>query len=201
MGSLPAIATPAWLSSIRSHPHLPEHTWYLIAATTLCLLNRPNEAPKVFEYATSHDPNQKVAIPPLQEEMLNIACRMREALVKAAAVGGMPKTINALLELKKVTPPEMLDEPHASSPTGRSSELHETPATEIIQRGQQFFDNVYGKVSKRVMGQMDSCGTEDLGLAARLMYGYITSNTSILNAVETSFVMIAGLVPQDVRTG
>jgi hypothetical protein len=57
---------------------------------------------------------------------------------------------------------------------------------------------VYGKVSKRVIGQMDRSGTEDLGLTARLMYGYILSNTNVLTAAETSFVLIAGLIPQDV---
>jgi hypothetical protein len=45
---------------------------------------------------------------------------------------------------------------------------------------------------------MDRSGTEDLGLTARLMYGYILSNTSVLTAAESSFVLIAGLVPQDV---
>lgn len=61
-----------------------------------------------------------------------------------------------------------------------------------------FFDKIYGKVSNRVMGQMDRSGTEDLGIAARLMYGYILSNTSVLTAMESSFVILAGLIPQDV---
>lgn len=47
-------------------------------------------------------------------------------------------------------------------------------------------------------GQMDRSGTEDLGLVARLMYGHILSNTRILSASETSFVLLAGLIPQDV---
>lgn len=72
------------------------------------------------------------------------------------------------------------------------------PSSQVLQRGQHFFDTVYGKVSKRVMGQMDQSGTEDLGLTARLMYGYILSNTSVLTAAESSFVLIAGLIPQDV---
>jgi hypothetical protein len=72
------------------------------------------------------------------------------------------------------------------------------PASQVLQRGQNFFDNVYGKVSKRVMGQIDRSGTEDLGLTVRLMYGYILSNTSVLTAAESSFVLIAGLIPQDV---
>jgi hypothetical protein len=72
------------------------------------------------------------------------------------------------------------------------------PSSQVLQRGQTFFDTVYGKVSKRVMGQMDRSGTEDLGLTARMMYGYILSNTSVLTAAESSFVLIAGLIPQDV---
>ena len=50
------------------------------------------------------------------------------------------------------------------------------------------------------MGQMDRSGTEDLGITARLMYGYILSNTSVLTAAESSFVLVAGLIPQDVST-
>ncbi len=91
-----------------------------------------------------------------------------------------------------------MDEPLGFSPTSRSVEIYDVPASQILQRGQAFFDKIYGKVSKRVMGQMDRSGTEDLGLTARLMYGYILSNTSVLTAAESSLVLIAGLIPQDV---
>lgn len=109
------------------------------------------------------------------------------------------QTINALLALKAVTPPHLLDEHAGRSPTARAVDIYETPPSEVLQRGQDFFEKVYGKVSKRVMSQMDESGTEDLGLTARLMYSYLLSNTSILSPAETSFVMIAGLIPQDVR--
>ncbi|KAL8653518.1 MAG: hypothetical protein Q9226_003826 [Calogaya cf. arnoldii] len=49
------------------------------------------------------------------------------------------------------------------------------------------------------MGQMDQSGTEDLGITARLMYGYILSNTTVLSPAESSFVLLAGLIPQDVN--
>ncbi|KAK4227059.1 hypothetical protein QBC38DRAFT_205613 [Podospora fimiseda] len=193
MTSLPAIITPTLLSSLRSHPNLPAHTWYCIAATTLSQLNRPDEIPKVYQFALQN-------APPDREEKLRISRRIREALVKAAAVGGVPKTINALLELKKVTPDDLLDDPKDTiSPTGRRSDVYDTPAGDILQRGQNFFEAIYGKITKRVMGQMDRSGTEDLGLVARLVYGYVLSNTSVLSPAETSFVMIAGLIPQDVN--
>ena len=41
-------------------------------------------------------------------------------------------------------------------------------------------------------------GSEDLGILARLMYGYVLSNEAVLGKKETSFCLIAGLVPQDV---
>ncbi|KAH6840989.1 AhpD-like protein [Chaetomium sp. MPI-CAGE-AT-0009] len=196
MASLPAIITPALLSSIRNYPNLPRHTWYFIAATTLSQLNRPDEISKVYQHALRHDLDDNILN---QDEKLRVSRRIREALIKAAAVGGVPKTINALLELKKVTPEEQLDEPEAPSPTGRRADIYDTPAPQIMQRGQTFFEAIYGKITKRVMGQMDRSGTEDLGLVARLMYGYVLSNTSVLSAAETSFVMIAGLIPQDVN--
>ena len=49
-------------------------------------------------------------------------------------------------------------------------------------------------------GQMDRSGTEDLGLVARLMYGQILSNTRVLSSSESSFVLLAGLIPQDVTS-
>ena len=60
------------------------------------------------------------------------------------------------------------------------------------------FNRLYGKVTDRVMGILYNSGTEDLGLSAILGYSYIMSNTAILTLAETSFVLIAGLVPQDV---
>ena len=108
------------------------------------------------------------------------------------------QAINALFALKGATPPSLLDEPLGYSPTARPVEIYDVSPSTILHRGQTFFDKVYGKVSKRVMGQMDRSGTEDLGITARLMYGYILSNTNVLTAAESSYVLIAGLIPQDV---
>jgi hypothetical protein len=54
MSVLPSIVTPALLSSIRNYPHLPHHIWYFIAATTLSVLNCPDEIPKVYKHAMDH---------------------------------------------------------------------------------------------------------------------------------------------------
>ncbi|MCJ1374706.1 hypothetical protein MMC20_005938 [Loxospora ochrophaea] len=195
---LPAIATPALLSAIRTHPQLPRHSWYFIAGVTLSVLNRPDEIPKVFKHAVENG-SDRVGDTPKQDEHLEIVRKMREALIKAAPIGGLPRAINALFALKEATPPPLRDEPLGFSPTARSVEVYDIPSSTILHRGQTFFDKIYGKVSKRVMGQMDRSGTEDLGITARLMYGYILSNTNVLSAVESSYVLLAGLIPQDVN--
>jgi hypothetical protein len=83
MSILPAIVTPTLLASLRSYPHLPGNTWYLLVATTLAQLNRPDEIPKVYQHALRYAQDQ--------EEKLRITRRTREALIKAAPVGGVPK--------------------------------------------------------------------------------------------------------------
>ncbi|KIW02592.1 uncharacterized protein PV09_06042 [Verruconis gallopava] len=190
-----AIVTPALLHSLRTHPHLPKHAWYVVTGVTLSALNRPDEIPAVFHEAVGRSAVAEAD----EEEQLRIVRRMREGLVKSAAVVGLPKTINALMALKSSTPEHLLDTTSSPSPSLRTTDLHEATASEILLRGESFFDRVYGRVSRRVMGQMDRAGTQDLGLIIRLLYGFLLSNTRILSAAETSFVLIAGLVPQDVN--
>lgn len=77
-------AISSLLSSIRLTPHLPPQSWYLIAGVALSTLNKPDEIPHVFHYAMEKDAGST-------ETPINIARRMREALVKASAIGGLPK--------------------------------------------------------------------------------------------------------------
>lgn len=102
------IVTPALLAAIRAHPNLPGHTWYFITATTLSVLNRPDEIGKVYRHAIGDSTafagvsgsdiaptppageNGGAALPG-PEEQLTISRRMREALVKSTAIGGLPK--------------------------------------------------------------------------------------------------------------
>ncbi|KAG4411250.1 hypothetical protein IFR04_015611 [Cadophora malorum] len=195
--ALSSIITPSLLNYMQTHPHLPEHTWYLIAATTLTILNRPDEIRVIFKHALGPGLDR---FPVDHPQQISITRRLREALLKASSVGGVPKTINALLALKAVTPADLEDAAvEQQSLTGRRSDIYETAPTKILDRGQIFFERVYGKVAKRVMRQLDTSGAEDLGLIARLMYAHILSNTRILNGAETSYVLIAALIPQDVN--
>ena len=89
-GKLPTVLSPALLSSIRTHPHLPRHSWYFITGVALSALNRPDEIPLVFKEALAKGAGLGDS-EPSHSEQLTIARKMREALVKAAPIAGLPK--------------------------------------------------------------------------------------------------------------
>lgn len=191
---LPALFGPHLLQFLRTHPQLPKNTWYFIAAITATILNRPDEIPTVYRHALEHVTAQGEA--KLDEE-LQVLRRTREALLKTSAVAGAPKVINACVALKQATPQHLQDIDLDKSTTGRRVDVSEVPASQVLQRGQNFFDKVYGKIAARVTSMMKISGTEDLDLIAKLMYAFVLSNTKILDQAETSYVLIAALIPQD----
>ncbi|KAE8448138.1 hypothetical protein EG329_009742 [Mollisiaceae sp. DMI_Dod_QoI] len=198
MSNLPSLFTAPLLQYLRQHPQLPKNTWYFIAAVTLTVINRPDEIPIIYKHALDHVTTHYEGQVKLDEE-LKVLRRMREALLKTSAVTGAPKVINACLALKEATPKHLQDIDGDISTTGRRVDISEVPSSQVLQRGQDFFDKVYGKISSRVTRMMNSSGTEDLDLIAKLMYGFILSNTTLLDQAETSYVLIAALIPQDVN--
>lgn len=99
--SLPRILSPALLSFLRGHPSLPVHSWYFIAGVTLSVINRPDEIPIVFQHALEKG-GGKEGTKPEHAEQLAIARKMREGLVKSAAIGGLPKVVEALLVVQGI---------------------------------------------------------------------------------------------------
>lgn len=91
--TLAPIVTPALIATIRRYPNLPRHSWYFVAATTLSIINRPDEITQIYKYALNNgglDQDQVDSTPNI-EEQLAISRRIREAIIKSAAIGGLPK--------------------------------------------------------------------------------------------------------------
>ena len=86
----PGIVTPALLSSIRGQPHLPRGCWYFVAGVTLNALNLAAEIPTVFNHAMENGAGSST-VKPDHSEQLNMARKLRESLIKAAAICGLPK--------------------------------------------------------------------------------------------------------------
>lgn len=88
--ALPSLVTPVLLTLIRGQPQLPAHSWYFIAGVTLSVLNRPDEIATIFKHAIEGGPGSRDTKPE-HGEQLKIARKLREAIVKAAPIGGLPK--------------------------------------------------------------------------------------------------------------
>jgi len=93
--NLPAILTPTLIKRISSQPNLPANVWYYVAGVTLSSINRPDEIAKVFQHAIGKSVNDPSGAAPSHTELLQIARRMREALVKSGAIVGLPKVVTA----------------------------------------------------------------------------------------------------------
>ena len=99
---LPAIITPGLLDTLRSQENLPGDVWYIVVAATLCILNRPEEVQTVYKHAVAqdHSGQGRNGLSPADPEQLRIVRRLREALLKTSAIGGMPK-----VRKNRTTPP------------------------------------------------------------------------------------------------
>lgn len=96
---LDPLITVELLDALRKQPNLPDDVWYLVIATALCILNRPAEIPTVYHHAVG--PGHGAAglqngAALADQEQLRIARRLREALLKTSAIGGMPKVRHLL---------------------------------------------------------------------------------------------------------
>jgi hypothetical protein len=76
-----------FLSEIRDNPSTPKDTWYFIAAATLTVLNRPDDVALVLSHAIGSVEDA--------QEQLRVTRRIREALIKSASIGGLPKASTA----------------------------------------------------------------------------------------------------------
>lgn len=183
------ILTPARLKTLASQPLLGSN-WYYIAAATFSVCNQPDAIPIIFEYMLASTPTATTA------QHLLIARQIRESLLKGAALGGLPKAINSLTQLKHATPME-LREP-GNTPL-RAAQPDVAASSDSDSRGEMFFDQVYGKISARVKGQMSQAYPDLAHYALAHVYAPLLSYTGVLGPKETSLVVVACLVPQDVN--
>ncbi|SCU94261.1 LANO_0E06216g1_1 [Lachancea nothofagi CBS 11611] len=210
------------------HPKL-KNVWYLIAATTFSVCNEPQELQKLYHFAMFNDSHPgeslksaKMTMDLLQtnaeklESQVNelyeeptvsqriITQKLREALLKSSALAGIPKSINSLQSLKLVTPREL--KPNTEDIDANSSRLlvgtlRPTAETveQTIQHGVHHWNKVYSKVSNKVVNNLNSSYPDLWQFVLCNVYGPLLSFDEILNAQETSLVIISSLVPQDLN--
>lgn len=217
------VLTPARLAQIASWNNLAD-SWFIVASVTLTVCNQPQEIPRLYHYAlqtrhlhqppgeetfqrvedtlrrfaeiksTGKDLDWSPYDPALKDELFRTTDTIREAIMKTAALSGLPKCINSMMQLKEVTPANL-----------RSTHPNRKPITswdEYLaqqQRGKQYWDKVYTKISQRVQSQMESSYPDMWQYAIQDVYSPLLSFTDVLGPAETAQAVVAALVPQDVN--
>lgn len=122
----------------------------------------------------------------------HVAQTTREAILKSLALGGIPKAINAMAYVKNASPTELRD-------THPQRDFSVASTEEVRERGIKFWKQVYGKVSDRIINNINSSYPDLWEYAKNHIYSPLLSYSDILTPAETSLVIIGCLVPQDVN--
>ncbi|QPG74989.1 hypothetical protein FOA43_002329 [Brettanomyces nanus] len=123
--------------------------------------------------------------------------KFRESILKASALSGLPRAINSLMILKDTTPYNL--KKHGKQATNRAPITTFDEYQKVQQRGKQFWDAVYSKVSHRIINQMASSYPDLWTYAIQDVYSDLLSYCGVLSHEETSIIVISSLIPQDVN--
>lgn len=146
------------------------------------------------------------------EQQVTVTKKLREALLKTAPLAGLPRAINGLHHLKEYTPTKLLPkstqidsweaalkEEIPCPDTLRKLAENKQDQVNIVHRGLRQWNTIYNKVSNRVVNNLNSSYPDLWYYTLVHCYGPLFSYDKILTSLETSLVVIASLVPQDVN--
>lgn len=146
------------------------------------------------------------------EQQAIVTKKLREALLKTGPLAGLPRAINGLYTLKEYTPTKLLPK-SAQIDAWEAAVRDEIPCPDtlrkmvenkedqvnIVHRGLRQWNTIYNKVSNRVVNNLHSSYPDLWYYTLVHCYGPLFSYDKILSSPETSMVVIASLVPQDVN--
>ncbi|KAI7907800.1 uncharacterized protein BX663DRAFT_528501 [Cokeromyces recurvatus] len=145
--------------------------WYIIAAVVISSVNKPNDIQIVYQVISDKiDKMNHLSKEEKNQLFAKIILRLREAILKSFVIIGFPKTINTLQQLANITP----------------DNIKTLLPTKPIRHTDKVLKNMYNT-------HPDLAQT-----ALNQLYGPILSETSILNAKDTSLITVAGLMIQDI---
>ncbi|CAO3612520.1 unnamed protein product [Mucor fragilis] len=180
------------LESIHRQQDIVNDIWYIVAAVVMSSVNKPEDVKHVYALiAQQVDQKQGLSNEAKNELLAAIVLKLREAILKSYIIIGFPKTINTLQQLANATPAEIKallpDKPL------RKEESWSDVQNER-QRGRLLFGAIYERHTDKVIKNMYSTHPDLAQTALNQLYGPTLSETSVLNARETSLVTVAGLM-------
>ncbi|CAK7207429.1 hypothetical protein SEUCBS139899_010239 [Sporothrix eucalyptigena] len=159
-------------------------TWYCITACAFAASNQGGYVADVYRTAIQahHDD---------VEYQRNVLKRIKESLIKTSVIYGIPRVINAFRALVKALP-----SPEANETS--SVRIHIEKPAETDERGIAYMRNIFRADLDPFLETMDTYWPDLRTLVVTTIYGYYQSDTSVLDAITTSQLNIATLVPMDV---
>ncbi|PCH34157.1 hypothetical protein WOLCODRAFT_94930 [Wolfiporia cocos MD-104 SS10] len=162
--------------------------WYTVAAVAFAASGATDAVPVVFNYALdelrhTHDGEE------LHAHEYALASKMRDALLMACLIYGLPRAIESLVALHSITPEELRSVAIIRSVTANIAELERI--------GNQNFRALYGSSAGSVQELMASAYPDLAWFCATVAYG-IASNADVLLPVERLYAIVAALIATDV---
>ncbi|GAN07385.1 conserved hypothetical protein [Mucor ambiguus] len=180
------------LESIHYEQDIVNDIWYIVAAVVMSSVNKPEDVKHVYDIIAQRVyQKQDLSKEAKNKLMAAVVLKLREAILKSYIIIGFPKTINTLQQLANATPTDIKallpDKPL------RKEESWSDVQNER-QRGRSLFGTIYERHTDKVIKNMYSTHPDLAQTALNQLYGPTLSETSVLNARETSLVTVAGLM-------
>ncbi|KAL7273014.1 hypothetical protein RUND412_004158 [Rhizina undulata] len=154
--------------------------WFYIAAMVYAANNLFAEAAAVYAHALKGISASEF------EKRVEMTRKYREALFKVNVIYGAPRMINTLLEVNKLTPPELNDHQMYRNPN--------MPLGELTSRGHELFAEYYGASTDSTLQKLGTVHPDFLYMCITLVYGPIYAFNEIITKLETSFCLIGSLI-------
>jgi len=188
------MAAPTFLARLKSlypPPHAAsylQNPWYLVAAVAYTASNRPEAVQDVFRHAL-RELDASAISSERDHARLMLVRKIRDGIFKAGLSCGYPKAINGLLELYRVTPPELQDKQPLRDTTISMDEQY--------RRGFDMFKQMYGNTSDEVGTLLNNIYPDFWYFCNAVGYGLVYSYDGALSPAETSFAILAAQISTD----
>ncbi|CAO3609052.1 unnamed protein product [Cunninghamella echinulata] len=171
-----------------SNSDINKESWYLVVAVIMTTLNQPKNLSQLYHQVIQTTSTLQTN----EEEHTAFVLRMKEGLLKSSPIIGIPKVINALSTFHSILPDHIKGQlPKTTSRTIESWD-------DIInqqERGQALFQRIYDRHSQKLQSSLQA-SYPDLALVCDNTYASILSHSSIINSLDTSFILITALMIQ-----
>ncbi|KAI9799394.1 MAG: hypothetical protein M1833_004094 [Piccolia ochrophora] len=164
---------------------LREDGWYLAVASALVATHNASKVADLYIYLTSRK-NFSTSI-----QRKRLSRRLRETLMKAWTLVGIPVVLEAVVALAKVERPE--DKETGSARVG--AEL----GPEVEARGTSFLQMLYKHNLQPIFNTFGSHAAELEWLEKNVIYGLFLADFSVLGAVETELAVMPAIMCQSLR--